>query len=111
MILNFNIPLKTLDGKPITENEKEITLGMILSNVIAISNSKTDAMKFFDWAQALYKKESLNLDRADADGLRKFILDSDNFNNLHKGQLIDVIEKANLVSLSNGADKKQKEKA
>jgi hypothetical protein len=90
--INFNVPVLALDGSHLTDGNKELTLGAILSPVIA-QQTKGDALKLFGWAIAIYKNEDLILDKSDQNMLKDFINSSENMTVLVKAQLLEVFNK------------------
>lgn len=89
-MLDFNQPLKGLDGKEVTDIDgKSITLGKLLSTQLASSN-KGDALKLFTWAQKCYNGEALDLDPSDKTTLKDFINNSEALTVLAKAQLLSV---------------------
>jgi hypothetical protein len=90
MALDFNQPLKGLDGTEIKDEKNEvITLGKMLAGQLA-SASKGDALKLFGWAQKTYNGESLELDKSDEDTLKEFIKSNEHLTVLGKAQLLSV---------------------
>lgn len=89
-MLDFNKPLKGLDGSEIKdETGKEVSLGKLLSGQLANSN-KGDALKLFTWAQKCYNSQPLDLDPSDVATLKDFINANDNLTVLAKAQLLSV---------------------
>jgi len=72
-MLDFNQPLKGLDGAEVKDMDgSSITLGKLLSTQLASAN-KGDALKLFTWAQKCYNGEKLDLDPSDTSTLKDFI--------------------------------------
>jgi hypothetical protein len=89
-MLDFNQPLKGLDGKEVLETGgKAITLGKLLSTQLASAN-KGDALKLFTWAQKCYNGEPLDLDPSDKGTLKDFINNNESLTVLAKAQLLSV---------------------
>lgn len=89
-MLDFNQPLKGLDGKEVLDIDgKSITLGKLLSSQLASSN-KGDALKLFTWAQKCYNGEALDLDPSDKSTLKDFINNSEALTILAKAQLLSI---------------------
>jgi len=89
-MLDFNKPLKGLDGSEIKDEAgKVFTLGKLLSSQLANTN-KGDALKLFTWAQKCYNAESLDLDPSDRTTLKDFINSNENLTILAKAQLLDI---------------------
>ena len=90
-MLEFNSPLKGLDGQPIKDAEGPISLGKLLSGRLAFSN-KGDALKLFTWAQKLYNDQPLDLDKSDEGTLKEFIKNDEQLTVLAKAQLLEVFK-------------------
>jgi hypothetical protein len=91
-MLDFNKPLKGLDGKEVIgPDEKPINLGQFLASQLA-SAGKGDALKMFTWAQKVYNGEVLDLDPSDASTLKEFIKANDSMTVLAKAQLLNVFK-------------------
>ena len=86
--INFNTPLLALNGLPLTEGSKEITLGAILAPAIA-QQTKGDALKLYSWAITIYKNEDLTLDKSDQNTLKDLIISNDSITVLVKAQLLE----------------------
>ena len=100
MKLNLNFPIKGLNGQPLKDHEdKEINAGQLLANQIA-SKPTGDVMKLFGWAQKLYNKEALSLDKSDEKTLRELIETNDQLTILVKGQLLEAFEEPAVHSVN-----------
>ena len=88
MKLDFNFDLKGLDGEAI----EGVNAGILLATNMAGSN-KGNALKMWEWAVTLHKKEIIDLDTVDQGSLKSFIEDHDQFTNLAKAQLLNVFKK------------------
>ena len=88
--LNFNVPLKQLDGTDIKEGDKPLTVGRLLSSQFA-SATKGDALKLFTWAQKLYAGEELELDPSDKDVFKEFVKNSESLTILVKAQALTIL--------------------
>ena len=86
--MKFDFPIKNLQGEPF-ENSNA---GEILSNFLAQLN-KGNSLKLWDWAQKIYKKEDLVLDRTDAEVLLGLIETTETLPVITKAQIIEVIKK------------------
>lgn len=84
--LNFN--LLDLDGN-IIENANA---GKVVANSL-VQQSKGDALKFWEWALALNKGESLELDSSDLETFTSFVKDNENFAIIAKAQILKVLKK------------------
>lgn len=91
-MLDFTKPLVGLDGVSVKDiDDKEITLGKLLSGQLAQSN-KGDALKLFTWAQKCYNGEQLDLDPSDETTLKDFIKNNESLTVLAKAQLLSVFK-------------------
>ncbi len=83
-----------LSGAEIKEGNTEtgLSLGRVLANAMA-SQSKGDAIKFYDWSKRLYANEPLNLDRSDVKTITAFVEDSQTMTILLKAQLLEILSK------------------
>lgn len=98
MNIDFNFPLKSLDGEPLQdENGKPIMVGKILASQL-VNQSGGDVLKMFDWALALNRGEPLNLDTSDQQTLKKFITESGTMTILLKRYLLDAMDGRTLIS-------------
>lgn len=88
-MLDFNKPIKGLDGNSVKDSNGELILGKLLSEQLAFSN-KGDALKLFNWAQKIYNGESLDIDKSDEATLKEFIKNNENFTILVKAQLLEL---------------------
>jgi len=84
--LNFN--LLDLDGN-IIENANA---GKVVANSL-VQQSKGDALKFWEWALALNKGESLELDSSDLEVFTSFVKDNENFAIIAKAQILKALKK------------------
>jgi len=90
MKLNFTTPLLEVTGEPQIEGLK---LNTLLAGYLVSSNSKTDAIKFYEWGKKLHKGEELDLDKQDQKLLNDFISNHDGIITLVRAQLLEVFDK------------------
>ena len=91
-MLDFNKPLKGLDGKEVIgPDDKAINLGQFLANQLA-SAGKGDALKMFTWAQKIFNGDVLDLDPSDSATLKEFIKSNETMTVLAKAQLLSVFK-------------------
>lgn len=88
MLLNFNFHLVGLDGVEIKNGEA----GKIIASALA-NSTKGDPLKYWDWANKLYRGESLDLDPSDVAKLKTFIESDEGFTMLAKAQFFEVFDK------------------
>lgn len=83
MKIDMNKPILGLDGKELPESN----IGQLIAQIL-VQGSKGDALKFWHWAQKLYKGEELDLDPTDSETLRNAIKDSETLTILAKAQAL-----------------------
>lgn len=85
MKLDFNQPLKNLDGTVIEDSN----MGKILADQLALS-AKGNALKYWELALKLHRGEEVDLDQADQAAVKEFIEKHEALPNLTKAQLLLV---------------------
>ena len=94
MKLNLNKPILTLDGSPFKEADgSNVILGKTIANALAMQ-SKGDILKFFGWAQKMYKGEAVEMDKSDLNILKGFIEEIQTLPIITKGQALEAIAEA-----------------
>jgi hypothetical protein len=83
MKINMNKAILGLDGKEIADSN----IGQLIAQIL-VQGSKGDALKFWHWAQKLYKGEELDLDPTDTETLKNAIKDSESLTILSKAQAL-----------------------
>lgn len=86
MKIDLNAFIIDLDGSEI----KDSNMGKIVAQML-ITETKGDALKFWDWAQKLYKGEVLDLDKSDQEVFKNFIKDSEKIPIITKAQILDKL--------------------
>jgi hypothetical protein len=84
--LNFN--LSDLDGNAI----ENANAGKLVAQTL-VQQSKGDALKFWDWAVALNKGETLDLDSSDQETFKNFVKDSEAITIFAKAQILHKLKK------------------
>ena len=79
----MNKAILSLDGKEIADSN----IGQLIAQIL-VQGSKGDALKFWHWAQKLYKGEELDLDPTDTETLKNAIKDSESLTILSKAQAL-----------------------
>lgn len=79
----MNKAILGLDGKEIADSN----IGQLIAQIL-VQGSKGDALKFWHWAQKLYKGEELDLDPTDTETLKNAIKDSESLTILSKAQAL-----------------------
>jgi hypothetical protein len=83
MKIDMNKAILSLDGKEIADSN----IGQLIAQIL-VQGSKGDALKFWHWAQKLYKGEELDLDPTDTETLKNAIKDSESLTILSKAQAL-----------------------
>jgi hypothetical protein len=84
--LNFN--LADLDGNAIDNTNA----GKLVAQTL-VQQTKGDALKFWDWAVALNKGETLDLDSSDQETFKNFVKDSEAITIFAKAQILLKLKK------------------
>lgn len=95
MLLNFkDMVLLNLDGTPLVEKDKETNkelpapkLASVLASVL-INLTKSDPIKWYDYATTLTKEESIELDESDLKKIEELVEKSEQIPVLVKAQLL-----------------------
>lgn len=90
MQLDFNFQIKDLDGKDF-EGENN-NCGKILASYLQTLN-KGNSMKLWDWAQTVWKKNPLEIDKTDSDVLKELV-ETGELPVITKAQILEAISKA-----------------
>lgn len=83
--VNLNFELTSLDGKEIGN------AGKIIANNL-VSQSKGDALKFYDWAVTFNKGEEVQMDSSDFKMFNDSISNNDHLTILAKGQILKYLD-------------------
>ena len=86
MKINLNSALVDLDGKEIADSN----MGKILAQLL-ISETKGDALKFWDWAMKLHKGEVLDLDKSDQEVFKTFVKETEKLPIITKAQILEKL--------------------
>lgn len=89
--LDLNFPFIGIDEKPIFQQGKELIAGEVLAGVM-ISEVKGDAIKYFDWAVNLNKKNVIEIDESDFIKLKSLVSETEKLTILLKAQLLKYFE-------------------
>jgi hypothetical protein len=93
MKIDLNFDLLGLDGVAVLDQTgKTINAGKVVAQNL-VQQSKGDALKFWDWAVALNKGETLDLDSSDQETFKNFVKDSEGFFILTKAQILHKLKK------------------
>lgn len=90
MKLDFNFQVKNLDGKDLEGEGSHC--GKVLADYLQRLN-KGNSMKLWDWAQTVWKKQPLEIDKTDSEVLKELVENSD-LPVITRAQIADVINKA-----------------
>jgi len=89
MKLKFDFQIQSLDGKAFEGEENNAS--SILANALSRSN-KGNAIKLWDWAMKIYKKEVLDIPVTDVEVLKALIEENQTLPVITKAQLLKHIE-------------------
>lgn len=89
MKLNFDFQIKALDGKEFKGDESNAA--KILGSMLSALN-KGNSMKLWDWAQTIWNKKDLEIDKTDSEVLKALIENSESLPVITKAQLIERIK-------------------
>jgi hypothetical protein len=92
MKLDLNFYLKGLDGTELKGLNAQVNAGMLLANQIASTNKSTDILKWFTWAQELYKQKPIEVSDNEKNEIKEFVKNSEQLTILAKQQIIEAIE-------------------
>ena len=87
MKIDLNALIIDLDGTEINDSN----MGKIVAQML-ITETKGDALKFWDWAQKLYKGEILDLDKSDQEVFKNFIKETEKIPVITKAQILDKLQ-------------------
>jgi len=93
MKINTKIAIKDLAGNPIPtgkDDKTDFTLGMALSNIL-VDTTKGGKMKLFILAQKIYSDEEVEIDEADLAIIKSAVEETENYNNLVNGQILQIL--------------------
>lgn len=88
MKINLNIEMKDLDGKTTEGNN----LGKLTARHL-VGTSDGDVMKHFEWAMALNRGETIDLDTSDQEYFKNFIKSNQSLTILAKAQILQAFDK------------------
>ena len=92
MKLNLKTTLKTLEGEPFKNNNKDFTLGEALANMLSASEEQ-GKMKLYILATKFYEQESIDLDASDLALVKKVVASSRAYSgSLIQGQVELLLE-------------------
>lgn len=88
--VNLNKPILSLAGKPL---EGDPTLGRLLATyLVTLPNHPENRCKYFEWAMALHKGETLTLDTTDFERLKTLITNATELSILAANQLLTELK-------------------
>ncbi|MDD5353300.1 MAG: hypothetical protein PHS93_09090 [Candidatus Omnitrophica bacterium] len=93
MKVNFNQPLKNLDGSPIKDGDKAITLKDVCANALLAVEEKADGkVKLENWtlAQLVYKGGELDLTAEQVVKIKDMVAKS--YTTLVVGQVLEILK-------------------
>ena len=84
--IDLNFDIKDLEGK-LVGNASQIVATLLMSEV------KGDAIKYFDWATTLNKKESISVDNSDLAKLKALLTETEKMSILVRVPIIRHLDK------------------
>ena len=92
--INFNTPLKKLNGEPIVENGIVVTAGVYLANGLVNQRVSDRAMQTYELATKIYQaKDEIEITPSEKDIIVKYLESSDS--------LIPILARAQILSIVN----------
>lgn len=91
MKIKTSTVLKDLSGKALKNEDGELTLGEVLSNVL-LAEKAGGKMKMYVLAEKLFKSKEIDLDEADFSLVKSLVEKSDIYGNLVLGQTLIILE-------------------
>jgi hypothetical protein len=92
MIIKTGIVITNLKGEPIKNEDVEIMLGEVLSNIL-LADKSGGKMKMFVLAEKLFKaKNQIELDKADFALIKTSVEKTEIYGNLINGQALLILE-------------------
>lgn len=82
--INLNFSINNLEDVAVG-NAGKIIAGQL------VSCTKEDALKFYDWATALYKEKEIKVDASDFTKIKDFIINSEVLTILTKAQVLKYL--------------------
>lgn len=87
--LDLHVPLVGLDNNPVPDTD----LGKALA-IQLVAPAAGDILRHFDWAQALYKGEAIEVSGSDFEYLRRFVETIQTLSILAKKRILDAMDEA-----------------
>ena len=97
LTFNLKVPFLNLSGNTSVSDGKTVTLESVLADALATKSGAISSSKAVAFAVDLVKNGTITLDETDLDALRTFIKGHENFTNLYKERLLDLLVSANAV--------------
>ncbi len=91
MKINAAAPLLTLNGKPYQADEKDIRIGQVIADTLAVDQSG-GKFKMYNLAQKFFNDDEVEVDAADLILIKKAVEDSKQYNNVILGQILGILE-------------------
>lgn len=80
-----------LSGEPLMSDNKALTFGEVIANVLITSQDNSDKMKLYILAQKFYKEKVVELDQSDFNLVKKNIETSKSYSVLVLGQILVML--------------------
>lgn len=93
MVIETKKVLVSLDGKPIKFDEKELTLGLALANILLSQKEKHyDPLKMYSLSLRLYQATgNVDVDKADFATIKEVVTQCNTFTTIVTGQILDML--------------------
>lgn len=80
-----------LSGKPLRNGEEVLSVGVVLSTILAGRRTVFDAMKAWTLALRFHNDPSVELDEADMEKLKQAVETDETFVSLVRGQVVHIL--------------------
>ena len=94
MVVDFKVPMRDRKGNIARDGEREIILSDPLCEALDKQSGKITSRKAVGWSRAMARGEPLTLDDADFQDLYSWIQNKEEFFNIFKENLLDVMDTA-----------------
>lgn len=97
--INLDVPFINLDGSQFYDEPAGMkqTLGRVLGNQLVASN-RSDAVKYYDWAIALYNGQAIEVDKSDFNKIKDFVDKHEGMIVLAKAQILQALDESEKAS-------------
>lgn len=92
MKISCNYLIKNLEGEPLKYDDKDATLGLLVSNCLLGKKTDFDTLKAFDLGRRFGLDEHVEMDKPDIEKLITVIEKEESLAVLAKGQIIEILK-------------------